>query len=338
MSDAHNCFQFISNNAPEWISILESLERKVKERQDHISRVPVPARRLKKTGSNESIRPKSDSEDIRSGQVEVLSAPQDNDLANPIHPQHLLLNSRKRKTASVLSNDSAAPAKYRTRSMIVVYYDSEIQKSFEQIVRYIGTARNSIRKARTAHRMELLASGQAFNLLGSSPRSGYAPLALFASARGPSPRPEEPGANSGDRPTDTFASTDAALEKAQSLCERGAHQFLREGDCEAEIIGAKESFEEAKRLSDRELARLKVESEKRQQEQDSMEREAVMQTQQEEEKESSSPKITTIGSAIMSAPLEADDDPSADEDLNSLLQQLPKFGSRRGVPRTIAQT
>jgi len=41
------------------------------------------------------------------------------------------------------------------------------------------------------------------------------------------------------------------------MCERGAHQFLRQGECEAEIIGAKENFETVKRVSDTELERLR---------------------------------------------------------------------------------
>jgi hypothetical protein len=55
--------------------------------------------------------------------------------------------------------------------------------------------------------------------------------------------------------TDPYAIADAALEQAQGMCERGAHQFLREGECEGEIVGAKENFETVKRVSDRELER-----------------------------------------------------------------------------------
>ncbi|KAF2671592.1 hypothetical protein BT63DRAFT_174253 [Microthyrium microscopicum] len=297
MADVAKCFQFISENVPAWIATLESLEKKVKERQEQISRVPVPARQVKKTGSNESIRPKSphtQSPDTRSPDanspdtmLEVISAPQDRDVANPLDPQQLLLNSRKRKTASIISRDST-PSKYRTRSMIIVYYDSEIQSCFEQIVRYIGSARNGVRKARTAHRMEALTNGTTQDYRFVNSRTG---------------------------PMDAFGAIDAALEKAQSLCERGAHQFLREGDCEAEIIGAKESFEEAKRLSDKELAQLAA---KEQQPSDADE---------DEKQEVDGPLPSTMDFTL--GPIEADDEPTSVEDLDSVLHYAKRSPRRK---------
>jgi hypothetical protein len=101
---------------------------------------------------------------------------------------------------------------------------------------------------------------------------------------------------------------DAALEKAQSLCERGAHQFLREGDCEAEIVGAKESFEEVKRLSDQELIRLRAEQDIKQQEQDPIE---------VEDNPDTNPNLS----------LEADSDVS-NEDAEDIMLNLSRYGIR----------
>jgi hypothetical protein len=69
--------------------------------------------------------------------------------SKPNSPQHAV---HKRKTTSVASNDSQAP-KYRTRSMIIVYYDSAVQNAFEDLVKFISASRNNMRKGKMAQRM-----------------------------------------------------------------------------------------------------------------------------------------------------------------------------------------
>jgi hypothetical protein len=59
---------------------------------------------------------------------------------------------RKRKTESWASGDSHLP-KYRTRSMIIVYYDSAVQNAFEELVKLISGSRNAMRKGKMAARM-----------------------------------------------------------------------------------------------------------------------------------------------------------------------------------------
>jgi hypothetical protein len=59
---------------------------------------------------------------------------------------------RKRKTDSIASGGSQAP-KYRTRSMIIVYYDSAVQNAFEELVKLISASRNAMRKGKMAVRM-----------------------------------------------------------------------------------------------------------------------------------------------------------------------------------------
>jgi hypothetical protein len=268
MSEAIQCFSFLVENLPTWIEILDSLELKVKERQLEISRVPVPTHKLKRTGSNESIRPHAESGNGPSQtEVEITSAPQAREVAQAPTSRQLMAAQRKRKTTSALSNDSG-PTKFRTRSMIIVYYDSEIQEAFERLVRNIGTGRNQIRKARMASRMEALTEDpRSLPSVLDGTRSGYAPLALFRTARGPGPRPN-PLADVDNSPADAFVKIDAGLDKAQGLCERGAHQFLRDGGSTAETSGARKSVEEVLELSKEELARLKEEAKGRWQDED----------------------------------------------------------------------
>ena len=62
-----------------------------------------------------------------------------------------LLRKRQR-TDSVISAEGAAP-KYRTRSMIIVYYDSYVQSFFEELVKFVSASRNMMRKAKMAARV-----------------------------------------------------------------------------------------------------------------------------------------------------------------------------------------
>ncbi|OAA54844.1 hypothetical protein SPI_08715 [Niveomyces insectorum RCEF 264] len=55
----------------------------------------------------------------------------------------------KRNNDSVMSVEGAAP-KYRTRSLIIVYYDSYVQSFFEELVRFVSAQRNLMRKAKMA--------------------------------------------------------------------------------------------------------------------------------------------------------------------------------------------
>ncbi len=56
---------------------------------------------------------------------------------------------KRQRTDSVASADGAAP-KYRTRSMIIVYYDSYVQMFFEELVKFVSSSRNMMRKAKMA--------------------------------------------------------------------------------------------------------------------------------------------------------------------------------------------
>ncbi|KAK3994908.1 hypothetical protein QBC44DRAFT_36110 [Cladorrhinum sp. PSN332] len=56
---------------------------------------------------------------------------------------------KRRRTDSVISAEGAAP-KYRSRSMIIVYYDSYVQIFFEELVKFVSASRNMMRKAKMA--------------------------------------------------------------------------------------------------------------------------------------------------------------------------------------------
>ncbi|KAG0652874.1 hypothetical protein D0Z07_0394 [Hyphodiscus hymeniophilus] len=68
------------------------------------------------------------------------------------HPRTAPAGLKKRKTESLASVDSRVP-KYRTRSMIIVYYDSAVQTAFEELVKFVSGSRNAMRKGKMAAKM-----------------------------------------------------------------------------------------------------------------------------------------------------------------------------------------
>ena len=65
-----------------------------------------------------------------------------------------------------------------------------------------------------------------------------------------------------DDGSEAFDKVDYQLEKGQLLCERAAHQILRDGDCTLEITNAKEHFSEALNLAQAEVPVLREKAQK----------------------------------------------------------------------------
>jgi hypothetical protein len=338
MSEAIKCFAYLVENVPLWIKSLEELEKKVKDRQNEVARVPVPvSQKVRKTGSNESIRP-GEVTAISPEAMEITSAPQADDIAHAQTTQQILQAKRKRKTASLLTSVST-PNKYRSRSTIIVYYDSAVQEAFEHLVRNIGTGRNHIRKARMNARMEALTSASAgdaddldVRLPSRSARNGasagYGPtLAVgLRSARGLALRPDPAADGFLSGAADACTLADQALDKAQSACEHGAHQFLRDGDCADETATAKESFGEVIKISEKEVARLRTIEEQRAQTRDEENRRGRDRDQDHDDSESSLElhPASMLPDEYGGAHIEADDGEGGD-DLDDLALSLPAY-------------
>lgn len=80
----------------------------------------------------------------------VLSA-----AAAPVNARGALPGSEdtKKRAAtaeSLLTGDGAAVSKYRSKSMVIVYYDSYVQSFFEELVKFVSASRNLMRKAKMA--------------------------------------------------------------------------------------------------------------------------------------------------------------------------------------------
>lgn len=249
---------------------------------------------------------------------------------------------------SMLTGDGAAASKYRSRSLVIVYYDSYLQSFFEELVKFVSASRNLMRKAKMAAKvaqikrmaelempdedsgdeeeMELTANfvsrQQSSPTLKPEPEGkkaddanktaaaydGTSDIEMIDSGKVTEPvqltvdlTPEESsptgmlstsftanessysrsngatyniatptriasplrssvlfssyGGSQHTQP-DVFEELDKTLEIVQSLCERAAHQFLREGECAEDITKIIEKLTETKTISDGEMQKL----------------------------------------------------------------------------------
>jgi len=270
-------FTHLTENIPSWLIKLDDLTAQVAEQNARFIRSSEFGEQLKKKkhNSTESLRPNDDDDNI-----EDNTAVPPTDKYIPPNPSHKCLSHasrpkaaannalvaaeirRKRKPGSGHSHASGH-ARYRTKSMVIVYYDSAIQESFEAVVRNIAGARNTLRKGKTTAsfkaRMASIGVG-----MDDDPFSGASKFKMMAPKitrpSMPSTRLGGPDLLSGGNMT-PFEEADKDLETAQSLCEVAAHQFLRDGDCRLEIEGTRKRFQNVLDLAGKEVERLKEEEE-----------------------------------------------------------------------------
>lgn len=241
MADIQTSFAFLHDNIPRWLQDVAAIETNMVALQSQLSRVPVSRAYpfKKRSGSVESIR-----------EEPPASAA-----------------GQKRKEPSLLSAHPSGPSKLRSRTMVVVHYDGHIQASLELLVRAIGTGRNMLRKAKMAAKMEAMAAMAASSSDDDDDddndndndesnaimaKIGYRHRGLSSMrTRGMMRMTERTSSTSLER----FDTADKALEEAQALCERAAHQSLREGDCRKELNGVRGFFNEVAELAKTEVAR-----------------------------------------------------------------------------------
>jgi hypothetical protein len=251
MSDIEKCFTYLHDNISQWFKDVAEVEDKIIAMQAELAKTPasrsLPKKR--KSGSMESIR---DLDVVLEEPTMVVSG-QPNPLA-----------ARKRKTPS----ENTPGPKIRSRSMIIVSYDGQLQYSFEQLVRAIGTGRNMLRKGKMVAKMDAMAAladeesdddETVMSQIAYRHRTGLSSMRT----RAPMSRPRV--TDSSSTPVEVFDSTDKALENAQSLCEKAAHLSLREGDCRTELDTVRGHFEEIKETARKEVARIAARKEKEEQ-------------------------------------------------------------------------
>lgn len=261
MSDVRGCASHLNDNIPRWLESLSVVRKRMAGQS--CERTLAPGRQ--KTDSTHSIRP-ADKNNAVGRNVKTESSPTDQlpstSLQTPVST-HPVRQQAKRKRQSTSTSSLSAPCRYRTKTMVIVEYDSEVQKSFEGLVRNIGSARNLLRKSKMAAKMDKLAN-MALNLgsaldddepdpLSSKLGPPNQPRIGFCSVR--TTRAMGPTCVSADS-EDFFDVTDKALEKAQGLCERAAHLHLREGNADSQIDQTVKKLNKVTSLCQTELDKL----------------------------------------------------------------------------------
>lgn len=187
------------------------------------------------------------------------------------HTRALVQARKKRKASSMVSVEGGHPV-YRTRSMIIVYYDSYVQGFFDDLVRFISSSRNLMRKAKMAAKVSQIKRMAELEIADDATRTGEERTAIdnlpslrYMSTRqlGPIPGdkkiPETSRPSPADEPADVYDELDKSLEFVQSTCEHGAHQFLRDADCYEEIKKIKERLVGVLAAAQQEIERVKRE-------------------------------------------------------------------------------
>lgn len=213
---------------------------------------------------------------------------------------------KRQKSGSMVSAEGALPS-YRSRSMIIVYYDSYVQSFFEELVKFVSASRNLMRKAKMAAKvaeikrmaeLEMPSDGDfrdsgeltpGDTMIAADPSLPTRPpgsggimdihlryTSSYQMAAGPRLADMGPGSPEiGARPMglanaaysgsslglfkqdgDVYDELDKGLEFVQGMCERAAHQFLRDGECGEEIEKVKTRLSHTKEMADKEMARI----------------------------------------------------------------------------------
>ncbi|KAL8809315.1 MAG: hypothetical protein Q9223_007941 [Gallowayella weberi] len=258
--DALKSFTHLTDSIPAWLSKLDELAVQVADQHSRFARMSqtdfTGFRLAKKHDSTESLRPPKDDLPPPDPVMLAKTSVQPTDIPPTSQPnltQTPLTKEirRKRKPASNLSGASGAQ-RYRTRTMIIVYYDSAIQEAFESLVRDIASARNNLRKGKTAasFKARMLSMGMGDD---DDDDDGAYPILnpkLIAKRISLIPPPDA---------SPNFDQADGDLEAAQNLCEVAAHQFLRDGDCEEELEGTRKRFEDCLKVATEQVEKIRAE-------------------------------------------------------------------------------
>ena len=266
--DALQSFGHLNDNVPSWLSKLDDLTVSVAEHNARFIEMARLSDKLlrKKNPSTESLREdrvhqSTTGEDTAAKPAELYIPPNPSyqclshaararNAANNIG----LVRKRKGSNASLVSEQP----RYRTRSMVVVYYDSAVQEAFESLFRSIASARSNLRKGKLAATFKVRMASLGMRESSSLAIEEASVLSPKALKIGLGRRTHGPDFGA-DGDTSAFDEADRDLETTQNLCEVAAHQFLRDGDCRLEMEGMRKKLENCGSIAKREVVSLKKE-------------------------------------------------------------------------------
>ncbi|KAL4784210.1 hypothetical protein BJX76DRAFT_327985 [Aspergillus varians] len=208
------------------------------------------------------------------------------------------------------------PTLVSTRNNLIIHYDGHTQKTLEDMVRNIGTARNNLRKGKMSQ-LPLAAPPRRSAARALLPSLDEPTLdnsddllatVRSARARGP-PVPQPIVATTRQSPFDL---ADKNLELAHSFCETAAYQFLRSGACTSELKSVNDRFNVLLKMATEEVQQL-------QQEKDKLAEEA------ENPPESTELPVSLKRPASSEGPIEVDDEQASVESIDMTTFRLGRF-------------
>ena len=277
--DAITSFVYLTDTLPNWIQQVKDLSTHaskkhaeyVAEYTRRVNHIRSKKERTLSLASNHTHK----NEPVEPPPEEILERPAESkpepSTPNPLHippleagNKYLLAQSqRKRKLGPSIRSGASGPQRFRSKHMLVIYYDAYLQEQLDTLVKGIGGARNNLRKgklSRSACRgFQLPCFGRASNqgnygipsLNGlKDPPTFY--LSVPTNFKG-QPTNRQPTAD------EAFTNADKHLEGAQSLCETAAHQVLRDGDCSVELNTVVTKLESALEIATATVAQLREE-------------------------------------------------------------------------------
>jgi hypothetical protein len=290
---AMDALKNLVNNIPDWLQRLDDMSGQIDRRQAELAAVAAAegkspeTKSLRNKGSTESLKPKDDppvvySEAPAGGNIledstaenaakTPAKTPETPKVYTPspssICKQQEVIKTaqararaqvrKKPKSPSMMSNEDA-PAAYRTKTMVTVYYDSYVQDFFDELVRFVSSSRNLMRKAKMAARVAQIMKLAEQDVSEDGSNDDVLPSLRYMSSRRFGPMSISRSGTS-DQPPDVYDNLDKGLEFVQSMCEHGAHQFLRDGDCNDEISKVQKRLGEVLEMAKTEMERLQRE-------------------------------------------------------------------------------
>ncbi|KAF5657287.1 hypothetical protein FHETE_10510 [Fusarium heterosporum] len=280
-------------NVPDWLQRLDDLSGQIDRRQAELAAVAAAegksaeTKSLRNKGSNESLKPNDNPpptnaedpanenmsgnnpvENVAQTPVKTPETPKEyTPSPRSIRQQQEIIKAaqataraqvrKKSKSPSMISHGEK-PAPYRFGIGTIVYYDSYVGGFFDELVRFLSSSRNLMRKAKMAARVAEIKK-LAEQDVSEDDNNDDPPLLLrYRSTRGPGVMSTS-GSGASGQPPGVYDNMDKGLEFVQSICEHGAHQFVCDGDCNDEINKARKRLGEVLEMAETEMGRVQRE-------------------------------------------------------------------------------
>ncbi|KAG8665089.1 hypothetical protein FPOAC2_14337 [Fusarium poae] len=282
---AMDALKNLANNVPDWLQRLDDLSGQIDRRQAELAAVAAAegksrkAKSLRNKGSTESLKPKdnppvvntedsADEDTTQDATAQTLTKTSDPPNVHTLSPSSIRqkqeitktaqararAQGRERRKSSSMMSSEDTPAVGTKKRTAIVYYDSSVQGFFDELARFVSSSRNLMRKAKMAARVAQIKKLAEQDASEDGNNDDALPSLRYMSSRRFGPMSiARPGA--GDQPPDVYDNLDKGLEFVQSLCERGAHQFLRDGDCNDEISNVRKRLAEVLEMAKTEIER-----------------------------------------------------------------------------------